>query len=159
MNRLLKRLGLFETLDLELTISPDEVSDSLKNVSVEQQITIFNLSPSGPIDYKIKYGEVNQRNQLPIHFDIYPRYYIFLTIGLFISALILSILGIGAAILAFSYKDYIATFGTLSFYLLFLFLFIIKRLKKMQWRVWDVRLDIKKELKKREKQVNNNIFS
>jgi hypothetical protein len=153
MNRLLKKLELFETLDLELKISHEDVSDSLKKISDAEQITILGISPLRQVDYKGTYGMVNQKNRLPIHFDIYPRHYIIFTIMLFLSTITISIIGIGLAIISFSVSEFITAFGIIAFYFLMLFVFTIRPLKRMQWKVWDLRLALEKELRKREKQL------
>ncbi|MFZ2905515.1 MAG: hypothetical protein WAZ98_04880 [Cyclobacteriaceae bacterium] len=150
--KLLAKIGLYEILDLELRISIDHVASL--NITPRSELS-FYLSPANRLAYIWRHGEVNERGKLPIQFDIYPKHYIFFLLTLFNTTFISSIFGLGIAIVGFSTQEYTMAFGSLSIYSLFLFLFPIRLLKRMQWRIWDLRLEIEKDLKMIEQQLNN----
>ena len=156
MQRLLKKLGLLESLDLELKMSPEHVFRCLGTASESQSMSLTDLITvnANAIDYRWKYQEIKEKNKLEVHVDIYPRRYKLFIVTLFNVTFIPAILCFSIAVLGLSEKEYTMTFGALTVYALILLLFPIRLLKRMQWKVWDLRLDIEKELRRTEKQIS-----
>jgi hypothetical protein len=157
MKKLLKKLELYESIDLELQMRPEHVFGCLGTVSASQSITITDLLSlnTNALDYQWTYREVSERNKLHVHVDIYPKHYIIFLQKLRSVTFVVSIFGLGIAVLGFSKQEYTMAFGALTVYVFLLFLGPIRLLKKMQWRLWDLRLDIEKGLKNAESELKN----
>lgn len=151
MKGLLKKLGVLESIDLHVKMSPDQVSGCLEGAVRLQSISFFDVAAlnTNKIMYRWKCRELAER-KLHVHIDIYPKHYVIFITKLISSTFMLSLFGLGSIFL-FLNGEFTGGFGVFLGFLIGLILVPIRLVKRMQWRVWDLRLDIEKQLKSTEK--------